>query len=132
MPQATDLVVKNGASTPVDKTFTLISPAAGDGGIASWALREGVISSVFPTFTTMARATAANSRQVRVKYRQPSSYTDAVTGRTLVASGAEMNVTFSIPNDFPEALKADYVAFSLNLLTTPLVRAQIRDAFSAT
>lgn len=30
MPQATDLVIKNGAGTPVDKTFTLMAPAAGD------------------------------------------------------------------------------------------------------
>lgn len=132
MPQASNLVVKNGAATPADKTFTSISPAAGDGGLASWALKEGTISAVFPSLTAMARATSNNSRQLRVKFRLPSSFTDAATGRTIVASGAEMNVTFSVPGDFPELLKNDFTAYSLNLLTTPLFKEMIRDAYPAT
>lgn len=132
MPQATDLVVKNGASTPVDKTFSLITPAAGDGGIAQWALREGTISAVFPTLTASARPTSNSSRQLRVKFRLPSSFTEAATGRTIVASGAEMNVTVSVPGDLPESLKADFVAFSTNLLGSSLMKAMIRDAYPAT
>lgn len=132
MPQATDLVVKNGASTPVDKTFTLITPAAGDGGIAQWALMEGTISAVFPTLTASARPTSNGSRQLRVKFRLPSSFTEAATGRTIVASAGEMNVTFSVPGDLPESLKADYVAFSVNLLGSSLLKAMIRNAYPAT
>lgn len=132
MPQATDLTVKNGASTPVDKTFNLIAPASGDGGIAQWALKEGPISAVFPTLTASARPTSNASRQLRIKFRTPSSFTEAATGRTLVASGAEMNVTFSIPGDYPESLKADFVAFSTNLLNHSLIKAMIRDAYPAT
>lgn len=132
MPQASNLVVYNGASTPEVKTFTLISPAAGDGSVASWALKEGTISAVFPSLTAMARATSNNSRQLRLKFRLPSSFTDAATGRTIVASGAEMNVTFSIPGDFPELLKNDFTAYALNLLTTVSLREMIRDAYPAT
>lgn len=132
MPQAQDLVVKNGASTPVDKTFTLISPAAGDNSLAQWALKEGSISAVFPTFTAMARKTGNQSRQLRIKLRLPSSYTDSVTGLTQVGTGAEMNVTYAIPDTFPEALKGDFVAFSANLLNHAMVKAMIRDAYSAT
>ena len=47
MPQAIDIVIYNGASTPVEKTFTLIAPAAGDGSYANWRLKEGTIASVF-------------------------------------------------------------------------------------
>lgn len=54
MPQATDLVINNGAGTPVAKTFTLMAPAAGDNSLASWALKEGTISSVFPKITALA------------------------------------------------------------------------------
>lgn len=36
MPQATDLVIKNAAGT--DKTFTLITPAAGYGSLAQLSL----------------------------------------------------------------------------------------------
>lgn len=132
MPQAIDLVVNNGAASPVSKTFTLISPAAGDGSIATWALKEGTISAVFPTLTAMAHKTGKKSRNLKVKFRLPSSYTDSVTGLTNVGSGAEMNVTFSVPDAFPEALKNDYVAFALNLLATPTLKSMARDALSAT
>lgn len=130
MPQATDLVIKNGAA--VDKTFTLISPAAGDGGIAQWALKEGTISSVFPVITASANRTGNNSRNLKIKFKQPSSFTDSVTGLTNVNSAAEMNVTFSIPASYPEALKADFVAFAVNALNTALFKSMIKDAYSAT
>lgn len=130
MPQATDLIVKNGAA--VDKTFTLINPAAGDGGVASWALKEGVISAVFPIFTASATRTGNSSRQLRTKFRLPSSFTDSVSGQTMVASAAEMNVTVAIPETFPESLKADFVAYATNLLNTALVKALIKDAYPAT
>lgn len=131
MPQAVDITVKNGAATPVDKTFTLVSPAAGDSGIALWALKEGVISGVFPQLTAQARVTAT-ARVLKVKLRLPSSYTETVTGRTMVGSRAEMNVDFTVPEDFPEALKGDYVAFSVNLLNSTLLKSMIRDAYPAT
>lgn len=131
MPQAIDLFVDNGATTPVEKTFTLISPAAGDGAIAMWALKEGAISSVFPRLTASARK-GQKSRMLTVKMALPSSFTDTVTGLTNVSSSAEMNVTFKIPDDFPESLKNDFVAFNLNILRTPLFVAMIRDAYGAT
>lgn len=131
MPQAANLVVKNGASTPVDKTFTLISPAAGDGSLATWALKEGSISAVFPQLTAMSSA-SPTSRKLKVKFRLPSSFTDSVTGRTMVASRAEMNVDFTIPTDFPEVLKDDFVAYCTNIVTTSLLKAMIRDAYPAT
>lgn len=130
MPQAIDLVVKNGASDPVDKTFTLISPAAGDGAVATWFLKEGSISAVFPRFTASARK-GQKSRLLTLKVSTPSSFTDAVTGLTSVSSASEMNVTFKVPDDFPESLKSDQVAFALNLMNTPLVKAMIRDAYGA-
>lgn len=132
MPQATDLIVNNGAGSPVSKTFSLITPASGDGGIAQWALKEGTISAVFPRLTASARATSNKSRNLTVKFTAPSSFNDTVTGLTNVASAAQMNVTFSVPDSYPESLKADFVAFSLNLLNTSLLKAMIRDAYPAT
>lgn len=131
MPQAIDLVVKNGATPAVDKTFTLISPAAGDGAIATWALKEGSISAVFPKLTLSARK-GQKSRLLTIKFAMPSSYTDNVSGLTNVGSAAEMNVTFKVPDDFPEARKDDQVAFCLNLMNTPLLKSCIKDCFGAT
>lgn len=133
MPIAADLVVNNGASTPMSKTFTLLAPASGNGGIAEWALKEGTISTIFPKFTASANVNnSSSSRNVKLKFRLPSSYTDSVTGLTSVSSSFEGNVSVTVPNDFPESLKNDAVAFFTNLLSTTLVKAMIRDGLSAT
>lgn len=133
MPQATDLIVNNGATTPVAKTFALLSPSSGMGGIAMWALKEGAISSIFPRFTAAARpSNKGNAQNLQVKFKLPSSYTETVTGLTMVGSGFEFNGTFTVPNDFPEALKNDAVAFTANLINHVLVKAMIRDGLPAT
>lgn len=132
MANATDLVVNNGASTPVEKTFTLISPSAGDGGLAMWALKEGTISTVFPRFTASARSVNGRARSAKFKVTMPASYTDSVTGLTSVNSRGELIVTVNIPDEFPEALKDDFVAFSTGLLSTAYVKSLMRDALSAT
>lgn len=133
MPQAVNLVVKNGAATPVDKTFTLITPAAGDGGVALWSLKEGPISAVFPSFTASStRVAKSGTRKLHLKFRLPSSYTESVTGLTAVGSQCEINFDVRVPQDFPEALKNDFVAFAANLFSTPLVKELVRDAVPAT
>jgi hypothetical protein len=133
MANATDLVVMNGfPGAPEAKTFTLISPSAGDGGLATWALKEGTISTVFPRFTASARSVNGRARSAKFKVTLPASYTDYVTGLTSVNSRAEVVVTVNIPDEFPEALKNDLVAFSTGLLATDYVKSLIRDALSAT
>lgn len=130
MPQATDLVLKN--ATLVDKTFALQSPSAGDNSLATWWLKEGTISSVFPKVTSLARATGNNSRKIQVKLTIPSSYTDSVTGLTKVSSGFLFNGECSVPFDFPETLKSDATAYVKNLVAHALVQAMMRDGMPAT
>lgn len=132
MPQATDITINNGATTPVAKTFNLIAPAAGDGGVAQWALREGPISSVFPTITVSANRTSNRSRKLTGKLVVPSSFQDSVTGLTNVGTQALFTFTMSVPDTFPEALKGDMVAFASNLMNTPLIKTALRDAYSLT
>lgn len=129
MPQAIDLIVKNAAA--VDKTFTLINPAAGNGGIADWALKDGSISSVFPRFSAMAKTNTVG-RSLQMKYRIPSSYTDSVTGLTNVGSFVEWNVSVTVPSDFPENRKADALAFGSNLMAHAFVKSLLIDALPAT
>lgn len=131
MPQATDLTIKNAAN--VDKTFALLTPASGDGGVARWALKEGTISSVFPSITCSAVANPSrDSRAAHIKIHVPSSYTDSVTGKTNVDTGAEVNVKVAMPNTFPEANKPDFVAYVTNAINTALLKAVIKDALPAT
>lgn len=131
MPAAVDIVINNGAGTPVAKTFSLISPAAGDNAYANWRLKEGVISSVFPAIAVLARANGS-ARKANIKLRIPSSYTDSVTGLTKVGSAFDFNVDVTVPDDFPEALKNDAVAFASNLMANALIKLIVRDATPAT
>lgn len=133
MPQATDLTIANGQASPVNKTFTLIAPASGNGGIAEWALKEGTISAVFPTITFMAERQATNkTRKGRVKIRVPSSYVDSTTGLTNAGSAYEFNGNWTVPDDFPESAKADAAAYVFNGLATALFKTLLKDATPAT
>jgi len=133
MPQAVNLVVKNGAATPVDKTFTLLTPAAGYGGVAEWNLKEGDVSSAFPKFTASAvQNSVTGSRKLQLKLRVPATYQDAGTGLTAVQNFVEFNGTIVVPMEFPESKKADAVAFISNLIGHSLVKELMRDAVPAT
>lgn len=132
MPAATDIVINNGAGTPVAKTFTLISPAAGDGSYANWRLKEGTISTIFPRIAIAARQNGNRARKANVKLQIPSSYTDTVTGLTKVGSSFDVSIDVTVPDDFPESLKNDAVAFCANMMNHVLVKAVVRDAVPAT
>lgn len=137
MPQAANIVLKNGASTPVDKTFTLQAPSAGFDSSAEWALKEGVIATVFPRITSRVykgtpRANRSGQRIIEWKLTIPSSYTDAVTGVTVVGSRLESVVRTVVPDDFPEALVNDAVAFITNLAANAIVKSTIAERSPAT
>ena len=129
MPQATNLTIANADAT--DKAFTLLTPAAGDGGIAQWALKEGAISSVFPVLTASATK-KSTSRSLKVKFRFPSSFVDASTGMTHVGENAEFNGTWVMPDNFPETMKADFAAFVKNAIATTLFMEMAKDGLPAT
>lgn len=133
MPQATDLTIANGQATPVNKTFSLIAPASGNGGIAEWALKEGANAAVFPIITYSAdRQNSQKTRKGRMKVRVPSSYTDANTGLTLAGDAFEFNGTWTVPDAFPELLKADAAAYVYNGIATALFKSLLKDGTSAT
>lgn len=129
MPTATNLVVKNAAN--VDKTFTLLSPAAGYNSPAEWALKEGALGIQFPTFTLTAKKTTNASRQSVVKFRYPVYTTDSVTQLPIRQAAFEFNGTASIPDVFPENMKDDAVAYVANLIAHAIVRGSMRDGLPA-
>jgi hypothetical protein len=135
MPQATDLTVKNAAGT--DKLFTLVTPAAGYGSLAVWNLKEGAISSVFPALTALARPSnrpkaSGTAKHLSIRFHMPSSYVDTASGLTLVGPAWEFNGSVTVPDAFPENLKADAVAFTTNALKTALLTSMMKDATAAT
>lgn len=130
MPQAANLVLKNAAS--VDKTFTLMTPAAGDGSWASWKLKEGTVTTVFPSVAALTRSTPNVARKAFVKLQIPSSYVDTQTGLTVANAKFDMEVRVTVPDSFPEAMKDDAVAYAKNLVANTVIQAIIRDAIPAT
>lgn len=136
MPQATDLVIKNAAGT--DKTFTLITPAAGYGSLAQWYLKEGAISSVFPLLTALARPSqrsaknGGSAQHLSIRFRMPSSYVDTTSGLTFAGVAWEFNLSVAVPQAYPETLKADAVAFATNALKTALLTQMLKDGTPAT
>lgn len=130
MPQASNIVIKNAAAA--DKTLTLIAPAAGYGSLAEWRLKEGAIVGAFPTLTLLARKTGNRSQVAQVKFNMPTSYVDTTTGRTHVGVSAQMNATFSMPDDFPESRRDDFAAFCGNIVANAIIKASYRDGHPAT
>lgn len=131
MPQAADLVIQNAAAA--NKTFTLINPAAGDNAVAAWWLREGTINGAFPKITILARATGNNSRKSITKLDVPYSYTDSTTSLTKVGSAISAVIHVTVPNDFPESLKADAIAYLKNMVANvAIVQAVMKDGVPAT
>lgn len=130
MPQATNIIVKNAAG--VDKTFELISPAAGDGGVALWQLKQGDIKSAFPSFTAKSTKSRNSIRFLETKLIYPSSYKDTNTGLTSIGVSEMGSIRITVPDDMPESSKDDFVAYFTGLLASELVKKLIRDAVSAT
>jgi hypothetical protein len=115
MPQATDLVINNGAGTPVAKTFTLQVPAAGINGEARWELMEGANPAVFPRLSAVLRPDPSIKGMSSVfKVTYPASYTDTTTGLVKPLSEAQAIITVKMPDDWPEAEKANFSAYVAN------------------
>lgn len=136
MPQASPLVIANGATPPVNKTFTLLNPAAGLNSTADWALKEGAVSGVFPRLSALVGNVnapgRAPSKRTSLKVRVPSSYVDTGTGQTMVGSALEANISITVPSDFPEAMKADAIAYIQNFTKHTLVTSMVSDGAPAT
>lgn len=128
MPQATDLIIKNGAA--VDKTFTLLS-GANDGQVAEWALKEGSSPIAFPRITYSA-SKATGARKSKLKIRVPVVYTDPATGVQKLVDVFEVNADVRVSDAVPESARNDCVAYGTNVFTNALIKAALRDGLSLT
>lgn len=129
MPQQTNLTVANASA--VNKTFTAISPGA-FGVVAEWALKEGVVPTVFPRLSSLATRTNNASNKLVLKLVYPSSYVDTASGLTKPGTAAMAETRVSMPDAFPEAMRDDFVAYVANSMATALVKAMMRDGVNAT
>lgn len=135
MPQAINLSILNAAA--VAKTFTLLNPSAGVNSAALWELQEGAHSGVFPKLSAVTRpdTSAAKSKPGSasvLKLMLPQAVTDSTTGLVSAGSDAECIITVKMKHDFPEALKADFVAYIKNVVANSDVQTFLKGRTSFT
>lgn len=127
MPQANNLVIMNGAA--VNKTFTLFAPAPGDTGNATWKLKEGADSRYFPTLTVGTKV-SPTARKLTLRLRVPRDPLTGDNGGPAASCFAALDVT--VPDQFPESMKNDWVAYVSNVLNHSDIKAALRDAVPLT
>jgi hypothetical protein len=126
MPQAADIVVNNGAGTPVAKTFTLQVPASGINGEARWELMEGANPAVFPKMSALLRLDPSVKGMSSVyKLTYPAAYTDTTTGLVKPLSSAEYILTVKMPDDWPDAEKANASAYFANCMNLAVFKGAL-------
>lgn len=127
MPNASNIIVKDASA--VDKTFEVLTPSGGDGGVARYALKVGAAPVAYPSMTVVARPTTNASRKSTMKVHVPYTYTDPVTGLLKKGPAFELNVEASMPDAFPESARDDAVAFGVNLAASAVMRQVFRDGY---
>lgn len=134
MPQAADLSILDGLATPVARTFVLRTPCAGDNSPALWTYNLGAHMETFPKFTLSSRKGngAKPSRKCFVKFQMPFSLVDPSTGETRVVSEASFSAEVTVPTNFPESSKNDFIAFATNGVNNAIIKACLRDGMPAT
>lgn len=129
MPQATDLVLKNGAA--VAKTFSLAQPASGTSS-AIWYLREGANPSVYPNveMSSQKGATPA-TRKVKLTVRVPVASVDS-SGATRSIAAMTFDITAAVPDLVPDASRDDAIAFVSESLAASLIKASFKVGYAPT
>lgn len=126
MTAISNLVVKNGAASPTDVTFTAVTPSSGFGVPAFWNVVAGAARSMYRTFSVSVQRNAGGTTITKTKLVLPSYYIDPVTSLPVQLSQAEVNVDIRVPKNFPVADLDDLAAFAGNLITTALVKDVIK------
>lgn len=129
MPQATDITVKD--ATAADVTFTLLTPAAGDGSLAVWQVKRGISPVVYPELTAMSRKTAQNSRRTDSKFIYPVATSPNDGTLPVVTSRAEISISSIIPRTFPEGSRDDFITLATNAFRSALLQSMHRDGTGA-
>lgn len=131
MPQATNITVKNAAG--VDTIYAVVTPAAGDGSIAEWANKVGLTPKQFRRITAQSkRGPSGKTRNLTIKVENPQSYVDSASGLPVFTPSPIFRLEVTVPDDYPEASRDEFVTLSTNLLSSALIKSLIRDALPAT
>lgn len=128
MPQAANLTIKDGSATPVDVTFTLLTPAAGSDPAAWTAKTKG------PTTASQPRVEISSTgfkggRRVKGTIKVPQ-YVTGTDGKTLIEDSFHVAYTVTIPDRVGPTFRADGAAYLGNLLTLAVMKEVNADGYA--
>lgn len=129
MPQAASFTVEDGAATPVDTLFTLLTPAAGKSAAVWVAKSKGPTVATQPKVDVSTTGTKVG-RALRLSFRLPYWVT-GTDGRVTVVDSQFASLSMTVPDTIPDANRADFVALFANIIATALVKEMLKDGHSA-
>ena len=127
MPAMADIVLKNGAATPVDRTFKAKSVV---GTIAKWEQRDAGVPIGYIRLSLETKD-SSSTRRVKVSVSKPaleavsgSSPTGFVPAPTL-AYTMQANADFTMSNRASDSEKADLLAYLCNALANAIFKGAV-------
>lgn len=120
MANQANLVLNNGAATPVAKTFSRKIPYGGPNQAAVWELKEGIAPIAYPRVEIGQTRTQRNATKTYFRVTVPYVTNDAVAGPKKVAECLFDSRTggFIVPDNVPDDIRADFYAYVKNCISS--------------
>lgn len=124
MAQAAAIAINNGASTPVEVTF---SPEKVTPEVSVFADRSLGVSLGFPRLRLAFSPATSNRATNRSSFEVSMPVVADVDGVSVVAHTLRAKVDFILPDGCTDAQRKDLYAFVVNGLAHALVKGNLRD-----
>lgn len=128
MPQAINITIKDGQSTPADCLFTLLTPAAGNSPAVWSAKTKGPTSASQPRVELSGEG-FRGGRKLRLTVKVPA-YVTGTDGKVSLIDNFHFSGQVTIPDTVPVAFRADAVAYIGNLLSHALIKETLTDGYA--
>lgn len=127
MPAIGNVVISDGQSTPVARTF---SPITTDGNVSRWADRSGGVPAGYKILQASQKDPSNGARNARMQFEivLPTVVTDPVTGKDYVARTTRFNCEFVLPESSVLQERKDILAFAKNLLADAVTTAVVTNS----
>lgn len=118
------IVIKNGAATPVDKSFLPMVVAPGS---SIFTERSASASAGYQKLTVNYSPANGGRKTNRTEILVDVPVTEVVAGVDTVTRTLRFQGTFIVPDTATSLERSDLVAFVANALDVPIVRGVIKD-----
>lgn len=132
MPQAQNITVKDGASTPADTQFTLMTPAAGNSPAVWNAKSKGPVTAAQPKLEISSQGFKNGrtaGRKVTLTLRVPA-WSIAADQSLNISDAYFARVDVTVPDRVAASFRADGAAFIGNLIANAIIAEVFRDGYA--